>query len=85
MLLWSRPRRRNLPARNETALSSPPHPSGLTASHLPPQGERSLWGSGPHPPQRESLQRQAAKRSFAQNSFAYFSSKKSKSVVQFAS
>src|SRR5699024_8051150 len=29
-------RRRNLPARNETALSSPPHPSGLTASHLPP-------------------------------------------------
>ena len=29
-------RRRNLPARNETALSLPPHPSGLTASHLPP-------------------------------------------------
>ena len=50
-----------------------------------PQGEGSLRGSGPHPPQRESLQRQAAKHSFAQNSFAYFSSKKSKSVVQFAS
>ena len=32
-------RRRNLPARNETALSSPPHPSGLTASHLPPRGK----------------------------------------------
>ena len=31
------------------------------------------------------LQAARAKRSFAQNSFAYFSSKKSKSVVQFAS
>ena len=41
-------RRRNLPARNETALSSPPHPSGLTASHLPPKGE-GFWGESPHP------------------------------------
>ena len=39
-------RRRNPPVRNETALSSPPHPSGLTASHLPPQGE-GFWGVGP--------------------------------------
>ena len=39
-------RRRNPPVRNEPALSSPPHPSGLTASHLPPQGE-GFWGVGP--------------------------------------
>ena len=38
-------RRRNLPARNETALSSPPHPSGLTASHLPPRGKALCGGA----------------------------------------
>ena len=44
-LILSRPRRRNLPARNETALSSPPHPSGLTASHLPPRGKALCGGA----------------------------------------
>ena len=37
------------PARNETALSSPPHPSRLRRATFPPGG-RLLRGSAPHPP-----------------------------------
>src|SRR5699024_5225131 len=37
------------PARNETALSSPPHPSRLRRATFPPGG-RLLGGSAPHPP-----------------------------------
>ena len=37
------------PARNETALSSPPHPSRLRRATFPPGG-RLLRGSTPHPP-----------------------------------
>ena len=35
----SPPERRNPPARNETALSSPPHPSGLRPATFPPRGK----------------------------------------------
>ena len=47
---WSRPRRRNTPTIDAGTLSSPPHPSGLAASHLPPPGGRLKQdGTAKHP------------------------------------
>ena len=47
------------PARNETALSSPPHPSGLTASHLPPRGKAYKEQAAKQPSKNLNLHRRS--------------------------